>query len=388
MRIVGLTRALADAGCDVTLVARTLPSELEGHVQFQALAGPAARYSLALPYAAFPVLFSALRLLVHDRVLAGFLRKGRFDLIHCHQSDAGFRLMKLGRRLSVPVAIDVHGIMRLQRDDLSASRRPIQAAFALRAESHLFRWAAGLVVRSQAEAEYVAREFGVAPERCHAVPDGADLGDVPLETFDGEATALRERLGLAAGRVVCFGGEFKVQGGVQVLVECIHLVCARRPEVTFVLVGDGVLMPEVRRSLAGLRSGAVRVVGRQDRRSFRLNQRMADVVVTPEIRNTYNELAPPLKLLDCLASGRPTVATRIASHEAIIEDGRNGFLVEAGDAADLARGIERALDAGDADAIGRRGRRTVEERFSWRRSAEEATTVFRAMIDVGSAESR
>jgi glycosyltransferase involved in cell wall biosynthesis len=112
------------------------------------------------------------------------------------------------------------------------------------------------------------------------------------------------------------------------------------------------------------------LTGLLSREAFRVYQQVADVLVTPEIKTVFNELGTPLKLFECLASGRPTVATRIASHTSIIEDEVNGFLVEPENPDDMARGIDRAVNDPRAAEIGGRGRQTMIQTHSWNQSAK------------------
>jgi glycosyltransferase involved in cell wall biosynthesis len=177
-------------------------------------------------------------------------------------------------------------------------------------------------------------------------------------------------------RVILFGGWFKLQSGLMDLVRGFHIVRRTRPELALVLIGDGALMPELRRYVAEHQVPDVVIPGLMPLPAFREYQQIADVVVTPESRTYFNELGAPLKLFECLASGRPTVATNIASHTPFIVDGENGFLVAADDPEALALGLERALDAPDAVQIGVRGRRRIAECHSWQRSCQLAVGAY------------
>jgi glycosyltransferase involved in cell wall biosynthesis len=52
----------------------------------------------------------------------------------------------------------------------------------------------------------------------------------------------------------------------------------------------------------------------------------------------------PNVVIEALASGRPVVATRVGGLPEIVVDGRNGFLVESGNAMQLASRIEAACE--------------------------------------------
>jgi glycosyltransferase involved in cell wall biosynthesis len=66
----------------------------------------------------------------------------------------------------------------------------------------------------------------------------------------------------------------------------------------------------------------------------------------------------------------------------VVEDGVSGLLVEPGRPEALADGVRRVLaDPAGARAMGRAGRRRVEQHFSWARVAERTEAVYRAAVE-------
>jgi len=92
----------------------------------------------------------------------------------------------------------------------------------------------------------------------------------------------------------------------------------------------------------------------------------ATVAVMPSLNEALSNV-----LLESMAAGAPTVATRVGGTPEAMVDGMNGLLVPPGDATALAAAIARLLsDPPFAAALGRAARQTVEERFSADRMAE------------------
>lgn len=381
LRVVGPTEYLLELGCQVTLFALTFPPQLEGKACFVPLEGQVGKIDqfsrLSLLYAAFPVLLNGLRYVPVDQAFAALINDQGVDLIHCHTHSAGLRLLRIRSRLNVPIALDVHGITRLQQESRGGLRDLLLNPLLLRAEYNLFRQIDALIVRTEPEREYIVKNYQIAPGRIYVVPDGADVDFLGQPIGEDDKHALRTELGLGDKRVILFAGGFKAQSGVMDLVQAFQILSSHRSDAALMLIGDVTALTSQVKAVIheqGL-SNAI-LLGRQSREQFRVYQQIADVVITPEIKSAYNELAVPLKLLDCLASGRPTVATRVVSHTAIIEDGVNGFLVEPQDPADIARGIERALSDPNAAEIGQRGRQTVAKNYSWRCSAQNAVNAY------------
>ena len=81
-------------------------------------------------------------------------------------------------------------------------------------------------------------------------------------------------------------------------------------------------------------------------------------------------------------SGLPVVATRVGGLAELIDDGRSGFLVPAGDVDALADRITRLLaDPGLRARMGAAARRAVEERFTADRMVRRIDAVYRNLLE-------
>ena len=94
----------------------------------------------------------------------------------------------------------------------------------------------------------------------------------------------------------------------------------------------------------------------------------SDVVVIPYPRlRRYDYGISPVKLFEYMASGRPMVASNLASIRLYVEHGVNGLLFEPGDAHDLARQIDIALSRNGNQLA--RAARALAETYTWDRRA-------------------
>jgi glycosyltransferase involved in cell wall biosynthesis len=86
-------------------------------------------------------------------------------------------------------------------------------------------------------------------------------------------------------------------------------------------------------------------------------------------------------ILEYMAAARPVVATDVGgAREAVIE-GETGYLVSPGDDAALARGVIALLrDPAQARAMGERGRRLVENRFSCAAQLERTQALYDRLL--------
>jgi glycosyltransferase involved in cell wall biosynthesis len=88
-----------------------------------------------------------------------------------------------------------------------------------------------------------------------------------------------------------------------------------------------------------------------------------------------------IALLEALAMSKACVASRIGGIEDIITDGENGILTDVGDSDSIAHAVLKLMsDDGLREAIGRSGRRTVEERFTLDRMSDDIIKIYKKVL--------
>lgn len=197
------------------------------------------------------------------------------------------------------------------------------------------------------------------------LPNGVDI----RRFLPGEPRAqLLDELRATGRHVVLFVGAldrahyFK---GVDRLLQASRLL--EHKNVVFVIAGSGDLRGEYQRQAVEL-GVAERVVfpGYVADELLPDYYRLADVVVLPSV--TAGE-AFGLVLLESLATGTPVIASNLPGVRTVVADGVDGYLVEPGNAAELASKLDHMLSLPDDKrrAMGCAGRRKVEGRYSWER---------------------
>jgi glycosyltransferase involved in cell wall biosynthesis len=89
-----------------------------------------------------------------------------------------------------------------------------------------------------------------------------------------------------------------------------------------------------------------------------------------------------LTILEAMASGRPVVSTACGGPSTTVRDGETGHLTPVGDASALATAMETILtDPARADAMGRAGRRCVEEHFSAEATGQRFLDEYDRLLD-------
>jgi len=103
----------------------------------------------------------------------------------------------------------------------------------------------------------------------------------------------------------------------------------------------------------------------------------ADVFVLPSSRE-----GAPNVVLEAMACGLPAIVSRLPGvTDALIEDGRNGVLIEMGDRAALSAAIADVMrDPEGARRLGTCARATVERDFAIGRVADQYLDLYRSLI--------
>ncbi len=145
------------------------------------------------------------------------------------------------------------------------------------------------------------------------------------------------------------------------------------------LIGGGELRPELERLAAELGiAGRATFAGARDEEAVRDRLEAADLFVLASIVAADGQMeGVPVALMEALACGIPTVATRLSGIPELVVDDETGLLATPGDPAALAEAIARTL--ADPVAAKRRsaaGRKLVEEEFDLRRSGAEMAALF------------
>jgi glycosyltransferase involved in cell wall biosynthesis len=277
----------------------------------------------------------------------------RPDIVETHTAKAG----TLGRIAAavarVPVRIHVfHGHV------LRGYFGPRKTRMFLEIERALARVSTRLIALGDAQRRELL-DFGIGgPEKVLSIPLGFELA--PFLT-PPERGAVRRELGLGADALlVGILGRLAPIKRHDVFLLAAARIAANRPEVHFVVIGEGELLAEMRGLADALGIGErVHFLGWRAHRE--LPALLTDLDV---LANTSDNEGMPVSLIEALASGVPVVATAAGGTVSIVEDGLSGSLVPLGDPHAVSRACLTLL--GDQALRERRaaaGRAAVHPRF-------------------------
>ena len=308
--------------------------------------------------------------------LVGLIRRERFGIVHVHSAKATFlgRLAAFLCRTPV-IVVTLHG-----RDpwwpapDGSATRLREVMPRGLRTFLFLERILRPGTDGFVAVAPTVARDAVLAriaaPGRTDVAPSAVDLSSIPEDADH----SVRTELGIPAGApVVGTVGRIDAQKAPLDFVRVCALVRDHRPEVRFVMVGDGGLADEAR-ALADRLGVDIVFTG------FRLDAaRIASAFDVFVVTSLYEGVGR--SVTEAMASGRPVVATAVDGVVDLVTPGATGLLAAPGEPGELAACVEWMLDnPAEAARMGVQARERVRSLFAPERMCAVLDEVYSRLL--------
>jgi glycosyltransferase involved in cell wall biosynthesis len=307
-----------------------------------------------------------------DVSLGGRLRRHRSFMATVRAHPGCVLVLIMGyftRGGGMTLAAKQAGAAAIVRADLTAPEPPISVKerVSLRLKDALTdRVVVGAIENRQAFAEVMGR----AAAKIDVVNTG-----IQLERFEPGSgrTGAREGLGyaptdLVVGAVCRLDDERK---GMRQFIEMAARVSLTVRDARFLIAGDGVLRSDLEQRAAelGVRERLTFAGWRADVPAMLAAM---DVFVMPSLYE-----GGPTSVLEAMAMGLPTVASRVGMVPEVVDHGANGVIVAPGDAGALAEATSVLLLDGELRArMGAAARRTALERFSIESMADGYLRVF------------
>ncbi len=301
--------------------------------------------------------------------LVRLMRTFRPHVVHTHTSKAGAVGRLAATVCRVPVVVHTyHGHV------FDAYFSPLTTRLVVAAERLLARGASALVaVTARVRRDVLARGIG-SDSKVVVVSLGLDLD--PLVAAATRRGELRGELGLGPDTpLVGIVARLVPVKAHEVFLQAAKAIAPVRPDVVFLIVGDGERRAELEAvaRAAGLGS-RVRFLGwRAD-----LDRLYADLDVV--VLTSKNE-GSPVALIEAMAAGRPVVSTRAGGVEDVVTDGETGVIVPIGDASAVARAVVDLIeDPARAARLAAAGRASVVARFGCGRLVGDIDALYHRLL--------
>lgn len=231
---------------------------------------------------------------------------------------------------------------------------------------------------SKYTAEQVAAVQGVAPEKIRVLPWALDP---QFEALAPQAAKSLAPANFPEGRVVLTVGRWRADErykGMDTLITALPRLLPRFPELQLAAVGDG----DDRAWLEDLaeETGVERHVHFLSGLSYAelaACYAHCEMFALPSKGEGFG-----LVYLEAMACGKPVIGGAHGGAPEVIDDGKTGYLVPHGDAAQLATALETLLaDPALEQEMGRRGKQRVENEFRFNVFAKSLRKILRELCE-------
>ena len=290
--------------------------------------------------------------------LGRLIQHGSFDIIHAHSpvpaSQARLLVQTLPRSQRPAFVYTEHNRWPSHSQ---ATRRANAATFGLND--------AVITVSDEVRESMPTRHRAAAATIVH----GIDLDATAALGADREA--VRAELGIGEGQLMAVTvANFRAPKGYPDLLQAAALVAGRRPDIRFVIVGQGPLERELRAEHARLGLGpTVTILG------YRPDAPRITAAADLFVLASHHE-GIPVAVMEAMAAGVPVVATRVGGLAEAVDDGVSGRLVPVRRPQQLADAIVALGDDPTARHELSKGASDAAARFSARRSVTEIEAVY------------
>jgi colanic acid/amylovoran biosynthesis glycosyltransferase len=303
-----------------------------------------------------------------SRAFEPVVRPCRPRVMHAHFGTEAVHLLRLRRRLGVPLVTTFYGY-----DASSVPRLPGWRQWY----RQLFAVGDRFLVEGGAFRQRLL-ELGCPPEKATVQHLGVDLDELPFRprrTVPGEPV----RLLMAASFREKKGHEYAVRA----FAEARRQMRAESPahsSIELRLIGDGELKLRIEALVRDLGIGdQVVFLGAQPHGLFREELFNCHLFLSPSVTaaDGDTEGGAPVGIIEASATGMPVVATKHADIPEVIRHGETGWLAPERDAAELAAHLVRLLKRPESwPAIGERGRQHIEAQYNLSTQAQRLEAIY------------
>lgn len=244
----------------------------------------------------------------------------------------------------------------------------------------LYERADSIVVVTPAFREHLVERWRVPIEKIAVVENGVET-DLFSPQPESANAALRREIGADGKFLVCYVGTMGMAHGLETLLDAASELLGPRPEVLFLLVGEGAEKARIQALAASRGLTNVHFLDQQPRERIPAFIAASDACLVLLRKSDVFKTVIPTKMLEFMSCARPVIVGVEGQARQLVEDARAGIVIEPQNAHSLAEAIVQLADAGTLGSdFGRNGRKYILENLSRGKTAQTYIEVLERLL--------
>ncbi len=310
--------------------------------------------------------------------LIRFIKKTKVDVIYSRLGMFSLAPVVVSKLTKIPHIVEVNGVIGEELKMVGVPRVFVKSFEFV--EKHIYKFSQRIITVTKNIKKELVGKYALSEKKIIVVPNGANTDLFrPLNI-----KRAKKELGLDdKSFYVIFVGYLVQWQGVDRLIEAAPFVLKEVPNTKFIIVGEGRILNALKAQVEELNiTDKFTFTGKVPYENIPLYINACDVCVAPFIRERNEKIGlSAIKVYEYLACGKPLVASNIEGVGDLLEISKSGIPVEPGNCEDLGGGIVKLLeDKKLRDRMGKNGRKLVEEKYSWRRAAQDVVHVCEEVV--------
>jgi len=304
-----------------------------------------------------------------------WLQEG-FDVIHvANPPDCMVPILSIYKLIGKSVIYDQHDLCpELHSAKFGESRWLLWLLLLM--ERYSYRVANHVIVTNDSYRELAIRRGRLSESKVTVVRNGPDLQSIKSEDA---AIDIDPELRRKSPNIIAFAGVVGVQDGLDGLCRALHHLRYELGHENFycIILGDGDALPAMKTLAAELCiADKIWFAGWvHDPAAYARYINTADICVSPDPFNSYNDASTFVKIMEYMAAGKPIVGFDLRETRRSAQDA--ALYARSGDIQDFAQKIASVLDQpGTRHSMGEVGILRVQKRLAWQYSIPDLLHVY------------
>jgi glycosyltransferase involved in cell wall biosynthesis len=292
---------------------------------------------------------------------ARYLKKYDLDLIHGHSMYSfGYALIK-----RLPFILTMHGTQLNEfKQSIQYGAHPnhiITDFSSMLMERYSGRKADKIIVVSNENKRDVIGQYNIPEKKIATIPNGVDVSRFKPSTCES--------------KTIIFVGRLHERKGIDKLLESFSKVVLEEPEAKLKIIGSGEDESRLKNlaNKLNLSSKNLEFTGFIPENELPGMYTSASLFVLPSYYEGFG-----IVLIEAMSSGLPLVSVKTGGAVEVIEEGKNGFLVNYDNMHEAM--LKLLSDKNLRQRMGQASRKIVEERYDWKIIADDVLKVYKEVL--------